>query len=960
MAQAGGADLICPKCRKINRAGAKFCMACGQRLQAAAPGYMALKGADATTQIAPPVEVECPVCHAKNRHESRFCFNCGKNLQKAPSGPAGDYRYKNMEPGDVLLNRYRVERILGKGGQSYVYLVSDQRLGRQVAIKELRTDHIYPERAAKTVEYFSREAMILARLRHLNLPSIIDFFEHEKKLYLVMEYIDGLTLERILEESPGPIGEDQVLEWTRQLCDVLTYLHSQKPPVIFRDLKPSNIMLTRDNVIKLIDFNIAKIFNPDQDGSVQSVTQEFGTPGYASPELFSGSGMTDSRTDIYSLGVTMIALLTREDPSRYRFDLPKIEDSNPGVSINTRRVIYKAINFSPAERYQTAAEMWSDLLRGYEGVKKAGSGWESQVREVLFKAGRANADQLSEVPASYRVDIIRSFISSSPDLALAHSADYQSIWLERSSEWQSAAQGWERTAAAVARGDKSAALNDSIDRLVGAVERLLAFRRNGELAHAAEFDLISWDISSLLADLGIQPVIPVAVLRAPAQDEARLDALRQGLRARPGTSSRLVVVWLFFRGQEFTAARELLHKKMKVYAHDVISLGIEDLFQLFAARNPAKAFRSILLSQVDLTAVSPFIINGPTTQKNFFGRENEIQSIAEHIHSTSFAIIGGRRIGKSSLLKQLHTARLPSLGYRTIYHDCQVTPDYQAFTGAPILDWSPGPPASPPLNMGALLKSPPRDRRIVLLLDEADKLVLPDRANNWKLFSELRSLANSGSVQVILCGERTLREALRDPRSPLFNFVNEMLLGPLDFRSAEELITLPMRQLEIQLIDERAIVNQIWTFSSGHPNVIQRICNRLIRQLNERGSRRIDLENVNAVIENPAFQRDDFLDTYWETATPLEKIITLVMAEEKGACTLKSIIDLIGQKCHIQVKAGDVDSALQRLVDLRSILKRSPGGYAFAVEAFPKVLSNTATIAEMLLLRVEEYQEQQT
>jgi len=866
-----------------------------------------------------------------------------------------------MEPGQTLLNRYLVERILGVGGQSYVYLVKDLNLSRMVAIKELRTDHIYPEEAVRTVEYFSREAMILARLRHINLPGIIDFFSNDQKLYLVMEFIDGLTLERILDESPTPIGEDQVLEWTRQLCDVLNYLHAQHPPVIFRDLKPSNIMLTRDNTIKLIDFNIAKIFNPDQGRNLQAATQTFGTPGYASPELFGGSSETDARTDIYSLGVTLIALLTKEDLVTYRFNLPRIEEINPDVSLNTRRVIDKATNLAPDERYQTAAEMWSDLVRGYAGVKKAGSDWESLIRDALFQAGRVNADQLSEIPASYRIDIIKSFISHNPGMAVGHSPDYQSIWLERGSEWLSIRHSWDEVAEAVARSEKSSALEDRLEKLVRSVETLLAFRKDGDIAHNNEFDLYYWNISNLLSDLGIQSIMPVTVFRSASLSEAHLDAMRLKLRSQPGGSSRTVISWLFYEGQSLSMARDLINIKMKkVYAYDVISLGIEELFQLFTARSPAKTFRSILLSQVDLTSVSPFIINGPTTEKNFFGRENEIQSIAEHIHSTSFAIIGGRRIGKSSLLKQLHMARLSSLGYRTIYHDCQVTPTYEEFLNAPLLDWQPDAPASSVKTMQKLLKAPPRDKNLVLMLDEADKLVLPDRANHWKLFSELRALANSGSAQVILCGERTLREALRDPVSPLFNFVNEMLLGPLDFRSAEELITRPMRQLEIQLVEEKAIVNQIWTFSSGHPNVIQRICNRLIKLLNERSSRRISLENVTTVIEDPAFQRDDFLGTYWEMATPLEKLITLIMAQEKGACTLKSILELIRSKCGIQVKANEVDSALQRLVDLRSILKRSPGGYTFAVEAFPRVMAGTMTIDDMLLMLVEEFEEQKT
>jgi len=193
----------------------------------------------------------------------------------------------------------------------------------------------------------------------------------------------------------------------------------------------------------------------------------------------------------------------------------------------------------------------------------------------------------------------------------------------------------------------------------------------------------------------------------------------------------------------------------------------------------------------------------------------------------------------------------------------------------------------------------------------------------------------------------------------LFNFANEMLLGPLNFHAVEELVTRPMKQLEIELVDEKAIVDCIWAFTSGHPNVVQRLCRRLIERLNERGTRRIMLEDVNAIIEAPAFQRDDFLSTYWEAATSLEKIISLLVADDENVRTLRIVRQALAERCNLHPKAREVDDALQRLVDLRSILKRTPTGYEFAVEAFPRVVAGTMTLEDMLEVLAEDHAEEQ-
>lgn len=167
-----------------------------------------------------------------------------------------------------------------------------------------------------------------------------------------------------------------------------------------------------------------------------------------------------------------------------------------------------------------------------------------------------------------------------------------------------------------------------------------------------------------------------------------------------------------------------------------------------------------------------------------------------------------------------------------------------------------------------------------------------------------------------------------------------------------------MQQLEIELVEPQAVLSLIWDLTSGHPNVVQRICQRLIDKLSRESRRQISLEDVNAVAEDPEFLREDFLDTYWERATPLEKIVSLLMADDPELRTRKAIRQAIDERCHLQPLAAEVEDALQNLVELRSILKRTPTGYEINVPAFPQVIARTITLEDMLEDFTEAYQEQ--
>jgi hypothetical protein len=264
-----------------------------------------------------------------------------------------------LSPNTILQSRYRILRAIGGGGMGVVYEAEDKRLGgRHCAIKEFSPEHLPLQDRAWAVQTFQQEAAILSQLSHPGLTNVTDYFAEGSNEYLVMELIEGGTLADQLDGArSGRLPQAEALDMTRQLCDVLEYLHRRTPPIVFRDLKPTNIMLTPQGQVKLIDFGIARLFKPGQSHDTISL----GTPGYAAPEQYGGQGQTDPRSDIYSLGVVLHQMLTGHDPTRTPFNLPLTRTLNGAVPPNIEAVIRKAVQVDPNQRFQTIAELRAKL-----------------------------------------------------------------------------------------------------------------------------------------------------------------------------------------------------------------------------------------------------------------------------------------------------------------------------------------------------------------------------------------------------------------------------------------------------------------------------------------------------------------------------------------------------------------------------------------------------------------------
>lgn len=262
-----------------------------------------------------------------------------------------------LRPGDILENKYEIIKSIGKGGMSKVWLAKDTniKLNRLWAVKEIsKTTEVY--KMTVDEKKALHEIEIMKSLDHPALPRIVDVIDGDTSLCVVMDYIQGITLQGVLEEY-GTQKEQAVVTWMLEVCDILTYLHSRKPPIIYRDIKPSNLMLNNDGHIKIIDFGIARVYKGGDD------TMPLGSEGYASPEHFTGK--TDVRSDVYTVGSTAYALLTGKTQKTAPYYIQPIRDIDPTLSQGLEKIILKATKKDPAERYQTAAEL-ANALESYE------------------------------------------------------------------------------------------------------------------------------------------------------------------------------------------------------------------------------------------------------------------------------------------------------------------------------------------------------------------------------------------------------------------------------------------------------------------------------------------------------------------------------------------------------------------------------------------------------------------
>ena len=291
-------------------------------------------------------------------------FDSGKG-----SGSGDQQGRQQLMPGVTLVNRYTIQDVIGVGGMGSVYRARDMHFPnvvKLVAVKEMINMAPDPLVRQTIVQNFEREANLLATLHHPSIPRIYDYFSHDDRSYLVLEFVVGKDLETVINDANGFLAEDQVIGWAIQLCDVLEYLHGHKPdPIIFRDMKPSNVMINQNGDVVLVDFGIAKTFQTGIKGTM------IGTEGYSPPEQYRGDATP--LADVYALGATLHHALTRRDPRLeppFTFAERPVRRINSNVSMELEAVVNTALQYNPSERFPAASAMKKSLM---DVAKKTGA-----------------------------------------------------------------------------------------------------------------------------------------------------------------------------------------------------------------------------------------------------------------------------------------------------------------------------------------------------------------------------------------------------------------------------------------------------------------------------------------------------------------------------------------------------------------------------------------------------------
>lgn len=280
----------------------------------------------------------------------------------------------------IINGRYQIIQPLGEGAMSSVYLVRDLRLrGAEWALKELKLSAIPADELDAALKLFAREGEILGKLNHPGLPQLIDFnSDGAQNNYIVMERVQGKTLDEVLGGRVLPLRSEEAVPIALQVAHVIDYLHRQHPPIIFRDLKPSNLMLTDSGRVCFIDFGIARFFKAEQTKD----TQELGTPGFCAPEQYRGHSTL--RSDLYALGVTLFYLLTLKDPQSFNFSFPLLSTLNPQAPPQLDPILERCLQIDPEQRYSSAQELSRDLETTLSEMHSAPTGSTRSLEPALL------------------------------------------------------------------------------------------------------------------------------------------------------------------------------------------------------------------------------------------------------------------------------------------------------------------------------------------------------------------------------------------------------------------------------------------------------------------------------------------------------------------------------------------------------------------------------------------------
>ncbi len=570
--------------------------------------------------------------------------------------------------------------------------------------------------------------------------------------------------------------------------------------------------------------------------------------------------------------------------------------------------------------------------------------WDEQILRALQARNQVGLDALPNIPVRFRLRALQRYVRDHAEDNLILRVNPPLLRPGNPLQVWGFVRNWNT---ARRRVRNAAAFQPVASHLAEQLCQLLGFNLLDSRSYK---NLHAYVIKAPALRLKMPPMFPLVFLQSPAVSDRDMRNLYDlmGILNVPSYLALLVVPdGRRTTDQERALARKQFMKLRRGMAHDFIIMGFDDLYRIFVAKDPVKAFIGLLLEQVDLTVVSPYVTSGPVPEDMFFGRDYELKTIIRTIRDKNFAVVGGRKIGKTSILTKLYRTFADSPDYHALYLDCQAVQNYRDFCDATETMWKVTWSDHCPDKWMHLVESTRQEqegRLVVFLLDEVDALLKHDVANEERLLKGFRAGAQEGCCRFVFCGGRVLADCLHNPDSALFNFCHIIRLAYLSARDTCRIVLEPMQAMGIGFEDSSKIMQKIVDISACHPNLVQYICQQLIAQLNVRGDRLVTLADLDAITSSAQFS-EYFVEVMWGNATALERLITLLMLD-RPSVTLAQIGDAL--RAHgVDVSPSVMSQALDGLV-LYSILNKEGQEYSFAAPAFPSILTVTQDVEALL------------
>jgi serine/threonine protein kinase len=739
-------------------------------------------------------------------------------------------------------------------------------------------------RAENSAQLFHRAASITASIDHPNVARVFEsgeerglhFYAQEHHLASLQGYLDYVG-----DQDTDAL---HLLPKVLQVCEVVGYCQAKS--IVHGHLAPDEIYLADDRQVLISSF-CYQLGDSDQRGIVELLP--WARSSYHPPEI-TEQGSLSFNSDIFSIGALAYRILVGNWSNWKAASKTALESSTLAASLprHLSDLVWDALAPEPTRRLQSI----SPLIELLEGI-------------------------LSQPILDSLVDdaILRQWCESlvRPD------AGKMDLITQVDRLWQ---QG-------LANISNEGALHPVLQSITTAFSDALWAR--GFKPEVLRFDDLYYGmVDQPLVKIRIPSSFPVVFIPFRKVTQRRVEAIQDLVRNLLPPAEYFAILLPFFHSEQLVRlARES--------AYDFVLLDEDGLKEIIAAKNSPSQFVQTILLQMDLVSLSPYVIRGPVPRNMFFGRGREIKTIVQRIEDTSITVVGGRKIGKTSILQRVEQILSEEEKWNVVYCDCQSVRDYDDFFSVLRFEVKASLAGRQPKDfLGYLeyVQNRNSDRSTVLLLDEVDTLLDFDQRNGETLSRLFRSLSQTNQCRFIFCGERALHSIQSDPYSPFFNFCHTLSLRYLDREATFQLVFEPMRNLGLTLHPADETAEQIFLMSNGHPNIIQFICHRLVESIAQAKRRVIGLSDLAAIQSSVDFP-EYFLEVVWGTATPLEKLISLHAISEEF--TSNDIIHTLKAE-GVKLTHDQAAEALDHLVLYGIFARRGARHYTLTAESLQDVV----------------------